>query len=122
MEKAGRSYTLAAGGHVAVYIGRTHDRFRTAIKSCKLLLELNGPSTHVLWAFVDQRRVELGIVETPERTEALRNKGLNRTPEKRELLRRSQERSHRSRRRAHQGVSLGHKRGAECTLPARIET
>jgi hypothetical protein len=46
-----------------------------------------------LWAFVDQRKAELGIVETPERTEALRNKGLNRTPEKRELLRRSQERA-----------------------------
>jgi hypothetical protein len=46
-----------------------------------------------LWAFVDQRKAELGIVEPPERTEALRNKGLNRTPEKRELLRRSQERA-----------------------------
>ncbi len=35
-----------AGGHVAAYTGRTHDRFRTAIKSCKFPLELNGPSTH----------------------------------------------------------------------------
>ncbi len=40
------STPIWAGGHVAVYVGRTHDRFRTAIKSCKLLLELNGPSTH----------------------------------------------------------------------------
>jgi len=35
-----------ASGHVAAYIGRTHDRFRTTIKSRKFLLELNGPSTH----------------------------------------------------------------------------
>ncbi|MDD2861858.1 MAG: hypothetical protein PHI71_12425, partial [Acidiphilium sp.] len=27
--------------------GRTHDRFRTAIKSCTVLLEPHGPSTHV---------------------------------------------------------------------------
>jgi hypothetical protein len=48
-----------------------------------------------LRAHVRQRKAELGlsIVDTPERTEALRNKGLNRTSEKRELLRRSQERA-----------------------------
>ena len=41
-----------AGGHVAAYIGRTHDRFRTAIKSCTFALELNGPSTHgLIWQF-----------------------------------------------------------------------
>jgi hypothetical protein len=44
-------------------------------------------------AFVAQRKAELGIIDTPERTEALRNKGLDRTPEKRELLRRAQERA-----------------------------
>jgi len=32
-------------------------------------------------------------VDSPERKESLRNKGLNRTPEKRELLRRSSERA-----------------------------
>ena len=53
----------------------------------------NSISLAELWAFVDQRKAELGIVDTPERTEALRNKGLNRTPEKRELLRRAQERA-----------------------------
>ena len=30
--------------------GRTHDRFRTAIKSCKFPLEPNGPSRHVAFA------------------------------------------------------------------------
>jgi hypothetical protein len=35
-----------ASGHGAAFTGRTHDRFRTAIDSCKFLLELNGPSTH----------------------------------------------------------------------------
>jgi hypothetical protein len=44
-------------------------------------------------AFVVKRKAELGIIDSPERTEALRNKGLNRTPEKRELLRRAQERA-----------------------------
>lgn len=48
-----------------------------------------------LRAFVRQRKAELGLdlIDSPERTEALRNKGLNRTPEKRELLRRSQDRA-----------------------------
>jgi hypothetical protein len=48
-----------------------------------------------LWASIDQRKAELGLdlIDSPERTEALRNKGMNRTPEKRELLRRSQERA-----------------------------
>ena len=35
-----------AGGHVAACKGRTHDRFRTAIKSCHFSLDPNGPSTH----------------------------------------------------------------------------
>ena len=48
-----------------------------------------------LRAFVRQRKAEVGldITDNPERTEALRNKGLNRTAEKRELLRRAQERA-----------------------------
>lgn len=47
-----------------------------------------------LWAFVRQRKIELGWPEadSEELTEAPRNKGLNRTPEKREMLRRIQER------------------------------
>lgn len=42
-----------------------------------------------------QRKIELGWPEadTEERTEALRNKELSRTPEKRDMLRRIQERS-----------------------------
>jgi hypothetical protein len=32
-----------ASGHDAAYTGRTHDRFRTAVESCKFLLEPNGP-------------------------------------------------------------------------------
>jgi hypothetical protein len=59
----------------------------------KMAEKRNSISLTELWAFVDQRKAELGIVDTPERTEALRNKGLNRTPEKRELLRRAQERA-----------------------------
>lgn len=38
------------------------------------------------------RKLELGIVDTPEYIDSLRNKGANRTPEKRELLRRIDER------------------------------
>ncbi len=37
-----------AGGHVAAYTGRTHDRFRTAIKSCKFTLDPTGPSTQTV--------------------------------------------------------------------------
>ncbi len=44
-------------------------------------------------ARIEARKAALGIVETPERAEALRNKGENRTPEKRELLRRCAERA-----------------------------
>ena len=40
-----------------------------------------------------QRMRERGIVITEEMTESLRNKGLRRTPEKRELLRRIEERA-----------------------------
>lgn len=39
-------------------------------------------------ARVEQRKAELGLLDTPETTEPTRNKGWNRTPEKRELLRR----------------------------------
>lgn len=39
-------------------------------------------------ARVEARKAKLGIVFTPEETEAMRNKGERRTPEKRELLRR----------------------------------
>ena len=42
---------------------------------------------------VRARKAELGIVDTPERIESLRNKGGNRKPEKRELLRRADERA-----------------------------
>ena len=37
-------------------------------------------------AAVQARKAALGWIDTPERTEALRNKGHARTPEKRELL------------------------------------
>jgi hypothetical protein len=37
--------------------------------------------------------VGLPDVDSPERTESMMNKGLNRTPEKRELLRRSSQRA-----------------------------
>ena len=46
-----------------------------------------------LRASIQRRKAELGIVDTPESIEAHRNKGLDRTPEKRELLRRTQERA-----------------------------
>jgi hypothetical protein len=42
---------------------------------------------------VEHRKAELGWIDTPETTEAMRNKGANRTPEKRELLRRMAERA-----------------------------
>jgi len=42
---------------------------------------------------VRARKRELGIVETPETVDAMRNKGELRTPEKRELLRRIEERA-----------------------------
>lgn len=45
------------------------------------------------FAELDQRKRELGIADTEEYTEAMRNKGGNRTPEKRELLRRMAERA-----------------------------
>jgi hypothetical protein len=38
-------------------------------------------------AMVDARKTALGLTETAADTEAMRNKGANRTPEKRELLR-----------------------------------
>ena len=44
-------------------------------------------------AQVQARKAALGWTDTPERTEALRNKGHNRTPEKRELLRACAERA-----------------------------
>ena len=47
--------------------------------------------THLVWA--EKRKAELGIVEDEAWVEALRNKGLNRTPEKRELMRRVEERA-----------------------------
>ena len=39
------------------------------------------------------RKAELGIRDTPAEVEAMRNKGVNRTPEKRELLRRAEQRA-----------------------------
>ncbi|MDO9501546.1 hypothetical protein [Falsiroseomonas sp.] len=42
---------------------------------------------------IEARKAELGLTDTPEQTEALRNKGANRTPEKRELLRRIEQRA-----------------------------
>lgn len=48
------------------------------------------------YAFVqaaEQRKRELGIVETAEDTEAMRNKGGNRTQAKRDLLDRAQKRA-----------------------------
>lgn len=44
-------------------------------------------------ARIEARKAALGIIETVERAESLRNKGANRTPEKRELLRRCAERA-----------------------------
>jgi hypothetical protein len=46
-------------------------------------------------AYVRRRKIELGMPEfdTAEMTEALRNKGLDRTPEKREALRAMKERA-----------------------------
>jgi hypothetical protein len=42
---------------------------------------------------VENRKAELGMSDTPTAIEAMRNKGANRTPEKRELLRRADERA-----------------------------
>ncbi|WP_439596568.1 hypothetical protein [Falsiroseomonas sp.] len=42
---------------------------------------------------IEARKAELGLIDTPEYTEALRNKGGNRTAEKRELLRRIEQRA-----------------------------
>ena len=39
------------------------------------------------------RKLELGLRDTPAEVEAMRNKGANRTPEKRELLRRAEQRA-----------------------------
>jgi hypothetical protein len=48
------------------------------------------PTLEEFLANIAERKFNLNIVDTPEYTEALRNKGRNRTPEKRELLRRIQ--------------------------------
>jgi len=42
---------------------------------------------------IRERKAELGIVDTPERTEAMRNKGSQRTPSKRAMLARIEERA-----------------------------
>ncbi|MGK7860979.1 hypothetical protein [Falsiroseomonas sp. E2-1-a4] len=42
---------------------------------------------------IEARKAELGLTDTPASTEALRNQGANRTPEKRELLRRIEQRA-----------------------------
>jgi hypothetical protein len=42
---------------------------------------------------LEVRKRRLGILDTPEDTEAMRNKGGRRTPEKREMLRRLEERA-----------------------------
>ena len=44
-------------------------------------------------ADIKARKAALGIEDTPEKVEAMRNKGGRRTPEKRELLRRIEERA-----------------------------
>ncbi|MBB2164352.1 hypothetical protein HLH26_07315 [Gluconacetobacter sp. 1b LMG 1731] len=44
-------------------------------------------------AEVRARKAQLGLIDTPERTEAMRNRGGRRTPEKRALLRRIDERA-----------------------------
>jgi hypothetical protein len=41
----------------------------------------------------EKRKAALGLVDTAEATEALRNKGARRTPQKRELLQRAEERA-----------------------------
>jgi len=42
---------------------------------------------------IRQRKAELGLVDTPERTEAMRNKGARRTEDKRAMLARIDERA-----------------------------
>jgi hypothetical protein len=42
---------------------------------------------------VEARKAELGIIDTPDATEAMRNKGSQRTEAKRELLRRTEKRA-----------------------------
>ncbi len=44
-------------------------------------------------ADIKARLADLGMKDTPEEVEAMRNKGRRRTPEKRELLRRVEERA-----------------------------
>ncbi|NKE44914.1 hypothetical protein HB662_08995 [Roseomonas frigidaquae] len=46
-----------------------------------------------LQARIEARKAELGMTDTPETIEALRNKGASRTAEKRELLRRIEQRA-----------------------------
>lgn len=47
-----------------------------------------------LLARVRDRKASLGIIDTAERTEAMRNSGRRRTPEKRAMLARIDERAH----------------------------
>ena len=42
---------------------------------------------------IEARKARLGLEDTPALTEAMRNKGANRTPQKRELLRRVEARA-----------------------------
>ena len=44
-------------------------------------------------ADIRARKAALGMIDTPEEVEAMRNKGGRRTPEKRELLRRIEKRA-----------------------------
>ena len=44
-------------------------------------------------ADIKARKAALGMIDTPAEVEAMRNKGGRRTPEKRELLRRVEERA-----------------------------
>lgn len=46
-----------------------------------------------LLAAIEARKAALGLRDTPDTTEALRNKGAGRTPEKRELLKRAENRA-----------------------------
>lgn len=53
-----------------------------------------------LLARTEVRKRELGVIETASATEALRNKGSSRTPEKRELLRRAELRARQANRKS----------------------
>lgn len=62
----------------------------------RLLVVKSGSDMTTLRTFlaaVEARKASLGMSDTPAATEAMRNKGACRTPEKRELLRRVEARA-----------------------------